>query len=713
MRASITETESTIQQSGLNLEKLAYVSDNSFSQRSVLLICIIFGLIPFLSAVNGCGSGDNSHKIDSRTKVTGAAVVNPLLVNSTITATDASGTSFSLGKTDANGEFSFRAPQECVYPLLLSFSGGYLRNSKTSFQGQLKSVVRNGNFTRASATTISTLLTEIYETLPETNDFERLDQALAILQGLLQDFGVIDYLTTSPVAFSNATAAKSQRLRYTNNYLADLLANDFASDINGAAVDLSSEDFSDLLRSVALDLCDGTWDGKTTSVGDPMATAWLEKSQEELGNSFISTVRGYEPSTTWDLVYKNMTAEPQAAGLSLNATQPSNPVSAPQVQPNTDEFSEHFISSLGKKFKKVIAEHGLIGGVIALKSSNGAQTGNASGMSKAVSIANTDQTTWTAAENMSSTQNMHFRIASVSKTFTSTMILSLIKDGVLNLDQSIDYWLGKVVPEADIITIRMLLQQITGLYNRQIMPGPCTMAKDNITYSFADLIDLSNKASKWSTHFTPGTKHLYADINFIILAWIAETATGKTYKELIKERCLKPAYLFQSSAPKPGNSTMPSPYIHGYDVCEPEFCTLCWKDFSNFNMSWDVGSGNIISTASDLINWLETLDSGELIGSGLSRQMRTVKDNNYVGEIEGLKYYYGMGIEIFRNQYHQTVKFGHDGYDPGYSTYAFKYKGYYMVILLNIANGFHLKDIPLEPAATLKVYSAMEDWLGS
>lgn len=93
------------------------------------------------------------------------------------------------------------------------------------------------------------------------------------MQGLLQDFGVIDYLTVSPVASSNATARKSQRLRYTNNYLADLLANDFASDINGAAVDLSSEDFSVLLRSVALDLCDGTWDGNTTSVGDPEATA--------------------------------------------------------------------------------------------------------------------------------------------------------------------------------------------------------------------------------------------------------------------------------------------------------------------------------------------------------------------------------------------------------------------------------------------------------
>lgn len=432
-----------------------------------------------------------------------------------------------------------------------------------------------------------------------------------------------------------------------------------------------------------------------------------------LGDNFIRTIRGYKPSTTWALIYQNMAAEPQAAGVSLNATQPSNPVSAHQIQPDTDEFSEQFVNSLGKKFKKVIAEHGLIGGVIALKSSNGALNSNATGMSKAVSIENTEPTTWSDAANMTSAQDMHFRIASVSKTFTSTMILSLVKDGALNLDQSIDYWLGKVVPEAEVITIRMLLQQIIGLYNRQIMPGPCTMAKDNITYSFEDLIDLSNKASNWSTHFTPGTEHLYADINFIILAWIAETATGKTYKELIKERCLKPANLSRTSTPKPGNSTMPSPYIHGYDVCEPEFCTLCWKDFSNFNMSWDVGSGNIISTASDLINWLETLDSGELVGSKLGRQMRTVKDNNYVGEIEGLKYYYGMGIGIFRDQYQQTVKFGHEGYDPGYSTYAFKYKGYYMVILLNIANGFHLKDIPLEPAATFKVYSAMEDWLSS
>lgn len=147
--ASVNETKSTILHSGLNLDKQASVSGNSFSLRSILLICIIFGLIPFLIAARGCGSGDNSHKIDSRTTVTGAAVVNPLLVNSTITATDASGTSFSLGKTDTNGEFSFRTPQDCVYPLLLSFSEGYLHNSTIQFQGQLKTVVRNSNFTRA------------------------------------------------------------------------------------------------------------------------------------------------------------------------------------------------------------------------------------------------------------------------------------------------------------------------------------------------------------------------------------------------------------------------------------------------------------------------------------------------------------------------------------------------------------------------------------
>lgn len=687
----------------------AYLVFKILSPQQIILF-VLLPLLPFLLGQNGC-SGSSSNP-DDQIEFSGAAVVNPLLVNAEITATDAAGTAYSLGSTDKDGQFSFTVPKDCAYPLLVTFSGGHLRDTQSSYHGQLHTVVRNSNSTNVSASTLSTLAAELYNnwlSMPDTDELQRLDTATEIVDGLIQDFGTIDCLTTLPVASSQSTVKDSQRLRYANNFFTDLLSSHFAYEVR-APVDTSSADFSALVRSVALDLCDGKWDGSAPTAGDAKAQAWLDDAATILGQELPETVRSYQSEITWASVAEIMSAEPQAEGVSIDSIQPANPVANPRIQPTTNEFSEQFITSLRTMFDQLIDKYNLIGGVIALKRPSGAVTQYGTGMREAVSITNPDQTTWTEATAMTGAHDEHFRIASVSKTFTSVMILNLVQDGILDLDQTLEYWLGNVVPEADTITIKMLLQQTSGLYNREILPGPCSLEEDHI-YSFQDLADLSNQASSWSTHFPPGSQHRYADINFILLAWIAETATGKTYKQLLQEKCFDPAGLSWSSSPSPDNCFMPNPSIHGYDVCESTFCYLCWKDFSTYNMSWDVGSGNVISTAWDLLTWLEKLDSKELLDSQQNSQMRSVNETNFVGELDGLKYYYGMGVYIIQDHLQETVKFGHEGYNSGYHTYAFKYTDYFMVILLNLGNAFHLENIPLDPAASNMLYSAMEKWL--
>lgn len=694
---------------------LFFVSTKVYSVFNILspqhiILFILLLLLPFLLGQNGCGGSSSTS--DDQMEFSGTAVVNPLLGKADITATDAAGTVYSLGSTDEDGQFRFAVPQDCVYPLLLTFSGGHLQDTQSTYHGQLQTVVRNSKCTRVSASTLSTLVAEIYNQLsmPEADEFERLDAAMETVGGLIQDFGTIDCLTTLPVASSQSPVKDSQRLRYANNFFADLLSTHFANEVRGAPVDTSSADFSALVRSVALDLCDGQWDGAAPAAGDAEAQAWLDDAEAVLGQELPETVRSYQSEVTWTSVAEIMAAEPQAKGMTLDSTQPANPVANPMIQPVTNKFSEQFITSLQTTFDQRIDEYNLIGGVIALKRPSGAEIQYGTGMREANSIANPDQTTWTEAAAMTGAHDEHFRIASVSKTFTSVMILNLVQDGILDLDQTIEYWLGNVVPEADTITIKMLLQQTSGLYNREILPGPCSLEEEHI-FSFQELVDLSNQASDWSTHFPPGSQHRYADINFILLAWIAETATGKTYRQLLQEKCFDPAGLSRTSSPRPDNCSMPDPFIHGYDVCEPTFCSLCWNDFSTYNMSWDVGSGNVISTARDLLTWLEKLDSGELLGSQQNSQLRLVDTTNFAGQLDGLKYYYGMGVNIIQDHLRETVKFGHDGYNSGYHTYAFKYKNYFMVILLNLGNAFHLEDIPLDPAASSMLYSAMEEWL--
>ncbi|WP_148256667.1 serine hydrolase [Kribbella flavida] len=57
----------------------------------------------------------------------------------------------------------------------------------------------------------------------------------------------------------------------------------------------------------------------------------------------------------------------------------------------------------------------------------------------------------------------HFRIGSVTKTFTATVVLQLVGEGVLSVDDPIDRWLPGLVPDGDEITLGQLLNHTSGI----------------------------------------------------------------------------------------------------------------------------------------------------------------------------------------------------------------------------------------------------------
>ena len=61
-----------------------------------------------------------------------------------------------------------------------------------------------------------------------------------------------------------------------------------------------------------------------------------------------------------------------------------------------------------------------------------------------------------------------FRIGSITKMFTATVIMQLVEDGVLTLDDPLALWLPEVaeqLPYGDQITLRHLLAHTSGLFN--------------------------------------------------------------------------------------------------------------------------------------------------------------------------------------------------------------------------------------------------------
>jgi D-alanyl-D-alanine carboxypeptidase len=68
-------------------------------------------------------------------------------------------------------------------------------------------------------------------------------------------------------------------------------------------------------------------------------------------------------------------------------------------------------------------------------------------------------------QNTPITPDTRMRIASISKIFTAVTILQLAEEGLIDLDATLSTWFPDLVPTADQITVRNLLQHTTGLYD--------------------------------------------------------------------------------------------------------------------------------------------------------------------------------------------------------------------------------------------------------
>ncbi|MFJ1752222.1 serine hydrolase [Kitasatospora sp. NPDC088134] len=228
----------------------------------------------------------------------------------------------------------------------------------------------------------------------------------------------------------------------------------------------------------------------------------------------------------------------------------------------------------------------------------------------------------------------HFWIGSTTKTFTATLVLQLVDEGRLDLDGPV----ADHLPEFGLdprITVRMLLQHTSGLYN---YTGELTPEGD-----FEPGIDATGKA--WVENrlrayrpeelvrfalsrpprFEPGTDQGYANTNYTLALLLIEKAAACTYAEALERRIVRPLGLTGTVSPAAGAvdaADLPEPHSRGYFRYQDgeEWRTV---DVTRQNSSLLAGAGHLISTTRDLQVFLSALLSGRLLPEGLLDEMRT------------------------------------------------------------------------------------------
>ncbi len=185
----------------------------------------------------------------------------------------------------------------------------------------------------------------------------------------------------------------------------------------------------------------------------------------------------------------------------------------------------------------------------------------------------------------------HFKIASLTKTYTATLVLQLVQEGSLRVGDNVERWLPSVVPNGRNITVHMLLNHTSGLADFDSDPRylkPYLSGNLGYYWSPRQLVKL---AMAHKPLFPPGktTHEAYSNTDYVLLGLIIEKITGRSLGAEMQRRIFTPLHLNETSFPtKPG---LKSPYAHGYMVLGKPPAI----DVTRLSPSMSPASGAIIS----------------------------------------------------------------------------------------------------------------------
>jgi D-alanyl-D-alanine carboxypeptidase len=243
-------------------------------------------------------------------------------------------------------------------------------------------------------------------------------------------------------------------------------------------------------------------------------------------------------------------------------------------------------------------------------------------------------------------------VGSITKTFTAVTVLSLVDEGLIDLDAPVTDYVTRFEIDAG-ITVRDALQHTSGLadevgYLTAIFDEPTRIWSPEEVLAGIQTNDVDVNAS---------AVHAYANTNYTVLGVLIEEVTGSPYHEVVRERVIDPlgmggTYLaFHEEGPSvfggyyrvfgDNDSFSGTPQPLDFDFTSVE--THAWA------------SGAMVSTARDLHVMISALFDGSIISPVLVSEMTP--------DLE-----YGLGLYA-PEWTSETPLIGHDGRIPGAGTF--------------------------------------------
>lgn len=218
-----------------------------------------------------------------------------------------------------------------------------------------------------------------------------------------------------------------------------------------------------------------------------------------------------------------------------------------------------------------------------------------------------------------------FRIASVTKQFTATLILQLVEEGKIKLDGKItDYLPDYRKDTGDRVTIHQLLNHTSGIPSYTGLPG-FFQNESRTPYNVKDFV---KKFASGDLEFEPGSKFSYNNSAYFLLGAIIEQITGKPYAKVLQERIFDPVGMKDSGYDD--DSPLIKKRAAGYQRTPNGYENAPYLD-----MLLPYAAGSIYSTVEDLYKWDQALYDTKILSEASKNLMFTPGLSNYG---------YGFGI---------------------------------------------------------------------
>ena len=288
------------------------------------------------------------------------------------------------------------------------------------------------------------------------------------------------------------------------------------------------------------------------------------------------------------------------------------------------------------------------------------------------------------------TPNSAFDIASVSKQFTAACIALLIIDKKITLKTPAEKFIPELSKYKDTIRIKHLIYNTSGIIDYYKLPRPD--GESWVTFNYFDndyCIKVS--LSPDTLAFRPGDKWDYCNVNYMLLAKIAEKVSGQSFREFCRQKLFLPLGMTHTLI-NDDNTEIIKNRVTPYNIRTQEIVDAYRKEGFNVNYNNDkwiqhprnsphYGGSGVVSTVNDLIKWSENFFTKKFGGQEFydlmhhTEKLANGRDNQA----------FGLYFDAFRGRSYVAW----DGGDYGVSAQLIRFinEKVAIIVLSNIGTG--------------------------